>query len=317
MAKILIVTRANLEEHSGSSFHLRNMIECLRNAGHEIYCSIFSHNVYDLPLTSVELKMVSASLLTCEPDVVIADYSWMANAFDVVKAGVLKIVFVHDLRCRIVPCLQKIGYEDHQQWTEEKEAVLLRRADIIMVLNDKDGVYCQDMAANVRIIRIGIVMNQVEHDPAKEVPGRMVFVCSGSVENEWAINWFHKYVWPHVIAEVPHAHLDIVNGFSEDLDERYAKAQLAVVPHIMKGGLKIKTAEAFAHGLPVVGNVCAFDGFCGWPLASDDPKRMAEMIINCIINYDAFYDFSKDAQEMCKNYMTTQAAYGQLLDILV
>lgn len=317
MSKILVVTRTRLEEHSGSSFHLRNMMECLKNAGHEIHCAIFSENIYDLPLTSDELKLAEEAINTCMPDAVIADYSWMANVFDVTSKWTLNIIFVHDLRCRIVPCLEKIGYNDHFGWTEQKEAKLLRKADVLMVLNDEDGKFCKRMAPDAEIIRIGIAMDPIPHDVSKEIPGRCIYVCSGSKENEFAINWFHQNVWPKVVKEVSHAHLDIVEGFSKDLDDRYAKAQVAVVPHIMHGGLKIKTAEAFAHGLPVVGNVCAFDGFGYDSNATDDFGKMAHYI-SVLLQEDNMRSFSGEtARQTCLQYMTPKSAYGQLFDILV
>lgn len=317
MARILVVTRTRLEEHSGSSFHLRNMMECLKNAGHEIHCAIFSENIYDLPLTNDELKLAEEACDACDPHIVIADYSWMANVFDVVDRWVRKFVFVHDLRCRIVPCLQKIYYNDHFGWTEEREARLLRKAHVLMVLNDEDEKFCKRMAPDAQVIRIGIAMDPVLHDASKEIPGRCVYVCSGSKENEFAINWFHQNVWPKVVKEVPYAHLDIVDGFVKDLDDRYAKAQIAVVPHIMQGGLKIKTVEALAHGVHAVGSVCAFDGIGNFCHGHDDPDEMAHVIVFFIKN--DFYRSSggKDIYRYVKKYMTPQAAYGQLMDIFV
>lgn len=331
MARILIATRTVLDEHSGSAFHLRNMIECLKNSGHEVYCSVFSNNIYDLPLTEDELKLFSDSLKSCYPNVVIADYSWMANVFDVVSVDILKICFVHDLRCRIVPCLEKIGYEDHYGWTEEKEAALLRKADILMVLSEEDEQFCKRMVTRVehvkydvyefipaKTIRIGIAMEPVLHDVSKETPGRCIFVCSGSKENEWALNWFHYHVWLKVVEQVPHATLDVVPGFCKDLDDRYNRAQLAVAPHIMQGGLKIKVAEAMAHCLTVVGNDCSFDGLKDdFFVSGESPSEMVAQIVFFIQEDEYRRVNGLTLLKYVKEKMTPQAAYGQLLDILV
>jgi len=327
--KILIATRTPEGLPGGSGFHLRNMLECLEKNGHDVIVWCLDGGNYDAPLDGRELAEFLAHYTAHKPDALIADYSWMCPAFDELPASVLKICFVHDLRCRIIPCLTAIGYQsvqgwigykDAQGWTEEKEAALLRKADVLLVLNNDDAEYCRRMAPDAKVIRVGIAMDAVEHNPAKEISGRCIYVGSCNMENLWAIGWFEREVWPRVLAEVPHATLDKVFGHPDDIEQHYAEAQIAVVPHIMKGGMKIKTAEALAHGLPVVGNVCAFDGiddrdYMGY--ATDDPNVMVEkiswglrLIFPRIKAYLKSYDY-------VQNHMTPHTAYGNLLDILV
>lgn len=309
--RILIATRTPEGLPGGSGFHLRNMIECLEKSGHQIKILHLDNGGYDEPPPYIYHTDFGNEIRQYQPDVMIADYSWMTPCLDIAHDGVLKICFVHDLRCRIVPCLTAIGYQDKQNWTEEKEADLLRKADVLLVLNDDDAAFCRRMAPEAKVIRVGIAMKPVEYDPAKEVAGRCIYVGSNNMENAHALNWLGEHVWPRVLQEVSYATLDVVTGHPDNLGERYAEAQIAVVPHIMKGGLKLKTAEAFAHGLPVVGNVCAFDGFdIDDGFATDDPKEMSEYIVTLLRDDD--YRMGTEETRVMKPII----AYDGLLEAL-
>lgn len=49
-------------------------------------------------------------------------------------------------------------------------------------------------------------------------------------------------------------------GFVEGLDEVYTPGTVLLAPSFVRGGVKTKVAEAFAHGCPVVGNASTFEG---------------------------------------------------------
>lgn len=315
MSKILIVMRGDINAKNGSAFHVRNMREVLVENGHEFLTLHCPDGPWDAPLCIAEMEKMKGMIEEVNPDAVIADYSWMCSAFDVVPDNVLKICFVHDLRCRIIPCLAKHGYVDTQNWSEERESVFLQKAKILMALSDGDAEFCKRMASDAKIIRIGISMKPVSHDPVKEIPGRCIYVGSNNMENKIALEWFVKEVWPKVKSEVPHASLEAVMGYSENIDDHYAEAQIAVVPHIMDGGLKIKTAEAFAHGLAVVGNICSFDGlemFEGRGVF-DDPKDISVAVIMYLTQ---LREAGKENWRRVGKFMTSETAYGKLLDIL-
>lgn len=317
--KIIVATRSDTEAKyaGGSAFHLKNMIAVLKEAGHFVVGAQCKNGQYDAPLGPQDVEGFSSLVSQLAADAIIADYSWMCSLFgEQLPLNILKICFVHDLRCRIIPCLEAIGYKDNRGWTEEKEAELLCRADILLVLNRDDEEFCKRMAPKSKTVRIGIAMASVVHDPEKEISGRCIYVGSRNMENNHAVKWFETDVWPLVLKEAPHASFDEVNGHPNNLEGRYSQAQIAVVPHIMNGGLKIKTAEAFAHGLPVVGNVCAFDGFgYAWG-ASDNPEVMAQKIIELLTNDNRRAYECAVSVDFCVSHMDQQNAYGHLLQML-
>ena len=70
--------------------------------------------------------------------------------------------------------------------------------------------------------------------------------------------------------------------FAEDLDELYAETRISIVPLLGGTGMKIKTVDSMARGVPVVSTSYGVDGFpdklengC---LVADDPKTFAAHI---------------------------------------
>ena len=81
--------------------------------------------------------------------------------------------------------------------------------------------------------------------------------------------------------------------FAEDLDELYAKTRMSICPLLGGTGMKIKTIDSMARGIPVVSTSYGVDGFpdklengC---LVADNPKDFAAHIDRMLADM-AFYD---------------------------
>jgi glycosyltransferase involved in cell wall biosynthesis len=257
---------------------------------------------------------------TCErvsPDVVMADYSWMGDIFDAsyfrANPTIRKMTFVHDLRVRILPCYVMMGIvkPENNRWTDEMEGAVLSKADALIMLNREDQAKAASISCNATTLRVGISAPRVEPITTERVPARCIYVASNLQENVIALKWLLKFVWPRVIAAHPEASLCIcgtigenpsvlakpgspeaaamdrmnvqILGRVDDLGEHYAASEIALVPHFMKGGIKIKHMEAITYGLPVV---CSRDGADGLPetinfsaLVADKDTQFADNIL--------------------------------------
>jgi glycosyltransferase involved in cell wall biosynthesis len=98
----------------------------------------------------------------------------------------------------------------------------------------------------------------------------VLFVGNATAPNMAALQWFVSEIWPNILTACPAARFRIVGhsapamtaatiqniekvGPVEDLDPEYQRAQVVVVPLVSgTGGVKIKVAEAMAHGRPLV-----------------------------------------------------------------
>lgn len=52
----------------------------------------------------------------------------------------------------------------------------------------------------------------------------------------------------------------IAHGFVDDISQAYLPGSIMLAPAFVKGGVKTKVLEAFAYGVPVVGNLTTFEG---------------------------------------------------------
>jgi hypothetical protein len=60
----------------------------------------------------------------------------------------------------------------------------------------------------------------------------------------------------------------------------YAPGSVLVTPSFLRGGIKTKVLEAFAHGVPVVGNSVTFEGLDlpDYPLCLDERDALADFL---------------------------------------
>src|SRR5665213_4545198 len=350
--KVLIFSRIDdLHASFGSAIHLKSLYEYLNSQGHQaFYWSGWPRNYgaawyrkgfyFDSPIRPRALKEAEYMINQVMPDAIITDYPWLNGIFDLPECKNLKkICFVHDLRTRIVPCLKNMGIKNNEYWNEKKEAELLRKADALLVLNGDDEKDCNRMAPEAKTIRIGIAL------PTVDIPSLgaafnskmgVLYIAAAAEQNYYALKWFIDNVWERVLIKEPQATLLVCGSIGrkkkkwcpqrewsirviedhESLDLFYAASKIAVVPHFLKGGLKIKTAEAFAHGLPVVATSCGLDGFedaigsCA--LAVNNPSAFAICIHGLLTNDDHRDRMSKKALQFAKDRMNPEAAYGAL-----
>ena len=103
----------------------------------------------------------------------------------------------------------------------------------------------------------------------------------------------------------------------DDLGACYAQAQIAVIPHWMKGGLKIKHIEAIAHGLAVVCTPAgAGRGACRKPSArrlsrAEMPAEFADHLIKLMQDPDLLARTQENSRNLGLR-MTPAAAYREV-----
>ena len=69
-------------------------------------------------------------------------------------------------------------------------------------------------------------------------------------------------------------------GYVGDLAEVYTPGSLLVSPTFLRGGIKTKVLEAFAHGVPVIGNPATFEGMDlpGYPFCFADDAALIRFL---------------------------------------
>lgn len=219
------------------------------------------------------------------------------------------------------------GYnpEDRERWRAQarKAQRLERRAvdrlDRAVVFSAKDAALI-GAKGRAQIInpplaeRAGIV-----HRPPP-VP-TVVFVAHwGRDENEKAAEWLMSAIWPQVLSRVPQAQLRLVGkgasaqllsavartpsviatGYVVELHDEYSGATVAVVPLQKGSGVKFKSIEAMAHGVPVVATSVGAEGIEGpdhFVWVTDDGAELADALVSVLTHDLAATERARAPQE--------------------
>lgn len=375
--RILIVSRTAPRPYHGSSLHMEDFVRALQLGGAEVHyltlavargADLTGSSVdrayfaeppravalpFDSPPQNWESAAAECACREVRPAIVIADYSWLGPIFDcpyfLEQAAVRRLIFVHDLRVRIMPSYVRMGIVRPEQnpWDDAREAAYLARAEILLTLNEQDQQKARELAPAAQVLRMGMSVSPVPAQDGAPISGRCVYVASAQNENLFAAMWLLKYAWPLVAAAHPSASLVICGGVGdllkplaaeghewlagleqlnvwlegrvEDLAPYYASAQIALVPHWMDGGIKIKHIEALAHGLAVVCTPAGADGLTAAlgrsAFAAEAPEEFAAHVTRLLGDPAALAAAREHARALAQS-LTPETAYREVIDFL-
>ncbi len=187
--------------------------------------------------------------------------------------------------------------------SHERRAVA--RLDEVVVFSSKDAHLLGD-PPHVRVVHPPLSTGEETPTPAPAGPPTAVFVAYfARQENQDAVRWLLREVWPRVRAAVPDARLRLVGlgipvelahevarypdleavGFVPDLDAELDRAHVALVPLRQGAGVKFKTLEALLRGVPVVGTSVGIEGIEGPDLfagVADDVEGFAQAVVDAL-----------------------------------
>lgn len=228
------------------------------------------------------------------PHVLQVEYIWMVRLLPLVRGDVLKVVDTHDVFSSIEHKVRMFGLQDVVVDARE-EATRLRRADLIVAIQDDERQALQRLAPGVPVVTAGVDFD-VAADAEGAVAGRILFVASNNPRNRKGLTDFVRLAWPRIRRAVADATLVVVGdvaqaiagrrvpgvtlaGAVDDVAAFYREASLVINPVVAGTGAKIKTLEALARLRPIV----------TWPAGVDglDPQLAAR----CAVARD-WYEFS-------------------------
>lgn len=185
------------------------------------------------------------------------------------------------------------------------ERSIVRRADKVVVLSQKDADLLPEGTAEVHVVTPPLAAELGAVDRSAPVPGEILFVgFLARWENEEGVLWFLAEVWPRIRALAPAARFRIAGlgarstisaaaehagaellGFVPDLDPLYERASVVVVPVRLGAGVKFKVVDALAAGVPVVTTTVGAEGigdpswFAG---IHDDAGDLADAVLRVL-----------------------------------
>ena len=161
--------------------------------------------------------------------------------------------------------------------TTAEETALLRRADVVVAIQEREAEAFRVMLPDRRVVTVPMPVQSRPLPSTRAIPGRCVFVGGYSGHNIEALRWLLRDIWPRVLAAHPNAELAVAGtvcqaesaipagvrlmGPLADLETFYAEASVSLVPLPMGTGLKIKLVEAMGRGRAVVTTPAGAEGF--------------------------------------------------------
>jgi len=225
------------------------------------------------------------------PHVLQVEYIWMTRLLPLVGADVLKVIDTHDVFSTIEQKVRMFGLADLVVDRRE-EGERLRRADLIIAIQDEERQELERLAPAVPVITAGVDFDVVD-DAGGACAGRILFIASSNSRNCKGLTDFVRLAWPRIRRRVPSAELVVAGGVTkalagrsvpgvtvvgavEEVSPLYRAAAVVINPVVAGTGAKIKTIEALCHLRPVV----------TWPAGVDGlhPRLAA----GCVVTQDWF-----------------------------
>jgi hypothetical protein len=210
-------------------------------------------------------------------DAVLVHYVWMSRALEGIGSGALRVLDTHDLfgDRHLAACEQGLD----PSWfftTREEEARGLARADLVLAIQDAEAAILRERSA-APVLTLGhmppLRFLAAGRDAPPPTPPRAAFGYLGSA-NPW--NVASVRALDAALAEAPDLpwllagqitrrdlrlrSRPVLLGPVPEVDDFYRAVECVLNPMAGGTGLKIKTVEALAAGLPVLGTRDAFAG---------------------------------------------------------
>jgi glycosyltransferase involved in cell wall biosynthesis len=250
---------------------------------------------------------VESLALKFRPDAIVSEYIFMSRILlSESAARSLKIIDTHDLFSMKMEIVEKYGIANYPlAMSADDEAALLRRADVILAIQQAELEKMKCLVPDRTVLLTGIDMDIHCPDPSERAPGVVLIVASSNEFNVRGTQDFLDYTWPLVRERCPDARLRLVGkicdhvhtpdpsvrkiGFVADLSSEYSGAGVTVNPCGVGTGLKIKTVEALAWGAAHV----------GWPASADGMRELGDLpyiVANDAVEFaDAIAELLQDA----------------------
>lgn len=206
-------------------------------------------------------------------DICMANYLFFTSAFKVLPDSVKKVLYTHDRFAGRNSALQKAGFSSQSFWfsvaTEEEEACALKRADIILAIQEEDGEYFRRITKNEKTVMVVPFIPDADFIDYKGLQGKdklEVGYIAGSnppniasIKKVIALIGKRSKIRLHIAGSITNAlssslfNKNVINeGTVDCLKDFYSRCDVMINPDMFYSGLKVKTAEAMSFGAAIV-----------------------------------------------------------------
>jgi len=230
------------------------------------------------PLTAFDAspfaEKLESVLRELAPDIIIAEYAWMAPVLGRVPPGVGRWVDCHDVLHERTRRFSALGLDPWVQCTAEEESALLRYADLVICTQQREERILRRLLPGKRIHCLLPPVGLPAGFRPYSVQSPLVITVGSDHAGNCGIRQFVDVGWPEVVARNPASRLLVIGGISKhitkrdsvipvescDISRHYRSAAIVVCPITVGTGIKIKMIEALRFGKAVVATRAAAEG---------------------------------------------------------
>jgi Glycosyl transferases group 1 len=206
---------------------------------------------------------------------VLANYVWFSAILEAFGQDVLKVLDTHDVFGGRDQRFRDAGLEPEWYYTtKEEERRGLLRADIMLAIQEEEAIYFRNLGhADVRVL--GHLLSVRHRHLPMEMSAKLEvgYLASGNPLNTASFDRLRSSLFGRttrsplkflvagsICDKLEDAAPFMPLGSIKDLDDFYDRVDIVVNPMMMGTGLKIKSVEALACGLPLLATVPAMNG---------------------------------------------------------
>jgi hypothetical protein len=229
-----------------------------------------------------------------EPDLVLVQYVFQSYYCDFIPDHIPTVIDTHDKLSRR-HIFEQAGIDPGFFYTTEEEELRgLARADLVLAIQDNEAGYFE--RAGKPVVVVGHIAEACFDDRRFNSMSKIGIVAAYNKFNLRAIedalppvlerlDEINANCEIHLAGNIAHGvtleHPKLIKrGFVESVAGFYAEMDLILNPTLDGTGLKIKTIEAMAYGLPLISTMVGFDGLVPrTPFhAAEDGDALADLI---------------------------------------
>lgn len=257
-------------------------------------------------------------------DVCVANYVWMSKALTALPPSCVRVIDTHDLFGGRAEHFYAIGRSPEWFYTSvDEESIGLNRADLVIAIQDREA---EQIAARTqsKVMTVGFLNTPSIPTKQARQPGpiRVGYIGSDNPLNLSSLLAFYAALKSHPTAGINFAAAGpicrilqgIVGqpfrllGIVDNLSDFYSSVDLVINPMVGGTGLKIKTIEALANRVGVIGTQDAFAGIASSFDAHRcrDPIAVAQTLVQLGREPEMLNALQEASQTVFTTYIGTQ-----------
>jgi glycosyltransferase involved in cell wall biosynthesis len=279
------------------------------------------------------------------PDVVIFDHTAMFQYATDLPWPAVTVGNAHDvytqawnrkaMRARNPLAHLLLGTESRRMANWEKR--ICAELDLVLTLNEKDKRLLEELQSAAQVIVVNPRISIPNCDPASvREPGSMLFCgAMDRPENADGVRWAVRSILPAIRLAVPNAKLYVagsdgerlahefagqegvtITGFVPDLGRLMSRMEIALLPLRLGAGIKFKTLECMAAGLPTITTSIGAEGIAGSHgihyLVAESEEEIASHAIELLKNSEARREMGAQA----KTFITTTCDFSETMKLV-